>query len=351
MTLKTPLYDQHIEAQGKMVDFAGWQMPIHYGSQIKEHQVVREEAGMFDVSHMLAVDIRGENSQAFLSKLLANDIQKLYPGKALYSCMLNNNGGVIDDLIVYCVEDSHYRVVVNAGTRDKDIAWMQQHAESFQVRITPRTELAIIAVQGPKAECVIQSLSEGFTLDGVVELKKFHATQCQDIFVGRTGYTGEDGFEIMLPAEKAPELWYALLEQGVKPCGLGSRDTLRLEAGMNLYGSDMDDSVTPLESNLSWTVDFSDENRGFIGKEALLAQKNDLARKLVGIVLTDKGVMRNGQKVVTQFGDGVITSGTFSPTLQKSIALARIPVEANENIQIEIRQKLLSAELTKVPFV
>lgn len=353
MIQKTPLYDTHVAAGAKIVDFAGWQMPINYGSQIEEHHVVRRDAGMFDVSHMLAIDLVGCESQAFLRRLLANDVAKLtVPGKALYSCMLKDDGGVIDDLIVYFFTDAKYRIVVNAGTAEKDLAWMRLVAANFAVSLTPRRDLAMIAVQGPNAR---ERFWTAFPVarSHSVTLGVFQAAEWDGWLIARTGYTGEDGFEIAVPADEAATVWQKLVEAGVKPCGLGARDTLRLEAGMNLYGQDMDETQNPLESGLAWTVDFKDENRDFIGKSALVTRREQGAlRKFLGLVLLDKGVLRAHQKVVTAKGDGETTSGSFSPTLNQSIALARVPagVAVGDEVQVEIRDKLLKAKVVKPVF-
>ncbi len=352
MALKqTPLNAAHRAMGAKMVDFGGWDMPVNYGSQIDEHHQVRRDCGMFDVSHMRVVDMRGDGVRTFLRYLLANNVDKLtLRGKALYSSMLLENGGVIDDLIVYFMTEEWFRIVVNAGTADKDIAWMKQQAARHapQLAIVDHPEFAMIAVQGPNARAKVwqvlpatQAKTEG--------LQVFQAADCDEYFIARTGYTGEDGFEIMLPAEKAEGLWNALHRNGVPPIGLGARDTLRLEAGMNLYGQDMDETVNPLESGLAWTVDLKSE-RDFIGKAALLA--NPPVRKLVGLVLLDRGVLRGHQKVHTTHGEGEITSGSFSPTLEKSIALARVPkaVQIDDTMQVAIRDKMLAAKVVKYPF-
>jgi len=326
-------------------------MPIHYGSQMTEHDAVREKAGIFDVSHMTVVEITGGGARVFLSSLLANDINKLQTGgKALYSCMLNESGGVVDDLITYFIDETHFRMVVNAATHDKDMEWLNQHAELYDVLVTERTDLAMLAVQGPDAREKVIGLLEDAT--DVLALKPFNATAYKDWFVARTGYTGEDGFEIMLPAQQAAPFWDRLLTSGVTPCGLGARDTLRLEAGMNLYGQDMDETTSPLESGLGWTVAMKDE-RDFTGRAALEKQKADgLYFKFVGLVLEDRGVLRAGQKVVGADGEeGITTSGTYSPSLKKAIALARIPVSINESCSVEIRGKLLEARVVRPPFV
>ncbi len=358
MPQQTPLYQQHLMAKAKMVDFAGWEMPIHYGSQLEEHHQVRRDAGMFDVSHMVVLDLAGPAVTDFLRRLLANDVARLNasPGRALYSCMLNERGGVIDDLIVYFMHDNGYRMVVNAATRDKDLAWVAQQATAFEVSIRERNDLAMIAVQGPNArDKTAKALGEALT--PAMALKSFFAVEstmmCGDeLFVARTGYTGEDGFEIMLPAAQAGSAWTALLAAGVAPIGLGARDTLRLEAGMNLYGQDMDEDTSPLEAGLAWTVAFKPAGRDFIGRAALDAQrKTGPARKLVGLVLDGRGVLRAHQRVTTSAGEGETTSGSFSPTLGQAIALARVPVTAGETCTVEIRGKHLPARIVKYPFV
>ncbi len=355
MGSKTPLYDEHVAAGGKLVDFAGWDMPINYGSQIEEHHTVRKAAGMFDVSHMVVVDLTGAQVGDFLRHLLANNVDRLKDkGKALYSCMLNESGGVIDDLIVYYLRDDFYRMVVNAGTRDKDLAWLEQHAGAFSVKVQERPELAMIAIQGPEARAKVLEVLNDEARAVAEPLKPFYGAFADgDWFIARTGYTGEDGFEIILPAAEAPAFWQQLKAAGVRPTGLGARDTLRLEAGMNLYGSDMDETTTPLESALAWTVAWDPQDRDFIGRRALEQQREQGARqKLVGLLLEDKGVLRNHQKVVVENNaEGEITSGSFSPTLQRAIAFARVPKETGEACQVEIRGRLLSARVVKPPFV
>ena len=352
MTQKTVLNDAHRRFGAKMVDFGDWDMPLHYGSQIEEHHAVRRDCGMFDVSHMCAVDVAGADAQAFLLRLLANNVSKLKtPGKALYSAMLNDAGGVVDDLIVYFIADGQYRIVINAGTAEKDLAWMTAHVADWQleVAIVARRDLAIIAVQGPNARAKVwQALPE--TRAASEALKPFFAVTVGEYFVASTGYTGEDGYEITLPASRAEALWQSLADAGVRPIGLGARDTLRLEAGMNLYGQDMDEAVSPLDAGLAWTVDLVAE-RDFVGKTALLAQP--MRKQFLGLLLIDRGVLRAHQRVVTSAGDGEITSGTFSPTLQQSIALARLPlgVAIGEVVQVQVRDKLLKAKVVKPCFV
>ena len=353
---KTTLNAIHRQSGAKMVDFGGWEMPLHYGSQIEEHHAVRRHAGMFDVSHMCAVDLAGMDAKAFLRRLLANNIDKLKAhGKALYSPMLNANGGVIDDLIVYYLDDEHYRLVVNAGTAVKDLQWMNACLAEWKLAavLTPRREgsdaLAIIAVQGPqgresvwKALPACRTASEG--------LPPFFSAECGDYFIASTGYTGEDGYEITLPAHCAAELWQALLKAGVRPCGLGARDTLRLEAGMNLYGQDMEETVSPLDAGLTWTVDLASP-RDFVGKSALLQQAQQ--QQFLGLILLERGVLRAHQQVMCQSGVGEITSGTFSPTLQQAIALARLPLATavGDSVQVVIRDKHLPARVVKPCFV
>jgi aminomethyltransferase len=349
----TPLNAKHRELNAKLVDFSGWEMPLSYGSQIEEHHAVRRDAGMFDVSHMLPVDLRGEAARPFLRRLLANDVAKLQTtGRALYSCMLHEGGGVIDDLIVYVMREDWFRMVVNAGCADKDLAWLETQRDALApgLEITPRRDLAMIAVQGPKAAERLWVAMPG-TRELTEPMQPFTAITIGDMFIARTGYTGEDGFEVMLPARAAPFFWQALLEAGVRPCGLGARDTLRLEAGMNLFGQDMDERVTPFESGLAWTVDLKDAQRPFIGRDALMRLPRQ--RQLVGLVLMDKGVLRAHQKVLTVHGEGEITSGSFSPTLNASIALARVPADVaiGDEVQVEIRDKRLPARVVKPPFV
>ncbi len=352
MPKRTSLFDAHVTANARMVDFGGWDMPINYGSQIEEHHAVRQGAGMFDVSHMTVVDIQGPRSRGFLSYLLANDVAKLKtPGRALYSCMLNEQGGVLDDLITYYLDESCFRLVVNAATREKDLGWIELQAQAFDIAVLERSELAMIAIQGPLARQVVLDWLPGDQVSEVEELRPFCAAQLGELFIARTGYTGEDGFEVSLSPELATIFWNYCLDAGVAPCGLGARDTLRLEAGMNLYTQDMDEHVTPLESGLSWTVALDDE-RAFIGRDALQQQiVAGIDRKLVGLVLQGRGVLRPGQRVVTTSGDGVITSGSFSPTLQRAVGLARIPQKAMHNCQVDIRDKLFDCNIVRPPFV
>mgnify|MGYP006341528101 FL=1 len=354
---KTILNDTHRALGAKMVDFGGWDMPIHYGSQLDEHHQVRRDAGMFDVSHMTVVDLRGARTRDFLRHLVANSVDKLKkPGKALYTAMLDEQGGVIDDLIIYFMAEDFFRLVVNAATRDKDLGWIAKQAQAFAVQVSERPEFAMIAVQGPTARARVIGLLRESDRAAADKLTRFAAVEAQTLdgvplFVARTGYTGEDGYEIVLPQDSAVAFWNALLAAGVKPAGLGARDTLRLEAGMNLYGQDMDESVTPYESALSWTV-VLDEGRDFIGRDVLEAQAASGApRQLVGLVMDEKGVLRHGQKVLTANGDGEILSGTFSPTLGKAIAFARVPTGDPGAVRVDIRGREVPVRVVKFPFV
>ncbi|QNN47586.1 glycine cleavage system aminomethyltransferase GcvT [Thermomonas brevis] len=357
MTHKTILNDTHRALGAKMVDFGGWDMPIHYGSQIDEHHQVRRDAGMFDVSHMTVVDLNGARTREFLRHLVANNVDKLQkPGKALYTAMLNERGGVIDDLIVYFMSEDWFRLVVNASTRDKDLAWIGEQARAFGVEVKERPEFGMVAVQGPTARDKVIGLLREDDRAPVSKLARFSARAAQttdgvDVFVARTGYTGEDGFEVIVPEAQTVAFWNALLAAGVKPAGLGARDTLRLEAGMNLYGQDMDEDVSPFEAALAWTVSL-DEGRDFIGRAALEArQASGSARQMVGLVMDEKGVLRHGQKVLTAGGEGEILSGTFSPTIGKAIAFARIPAGEPGDVRVDIRGKEVPVRVVKFPFV
>ncbi len=352
---KTPLHSTHQAMGGKIVDFGGWDMPLHYGSQIEEHHKVRQHAGMFDVSHMTVVDVAGPQAKAYLQYLLANDVAKLdnLLGKALYSGMLTPEGTVIDDLIVYNLGD-WYRVVVNCSTREKDLAWMNKVAGEFEVELSERADLAMIAIQGPQAISLTQTLVGETNAQLIASLKVFQGLPSGDWFFGRTGYTGEDGLEIMLPNDQASDFWQQLAAAGVAPCGLGARDTLRLEAGMNLYGHEMDESVSPLAANMGWTIAWQPAARDFIGRAALEAEKAaGKSHKLVGLVLRERGVLR-AEQVVTlpeTSEKGVITSGTFSPSLGYSIALARVPAAIGSHCQVDIRGKQVSVEVVAPNFV
>ncbi|ODS23614.1 glycine cleavage system protein T [Candidatus Endobugula sertula] len=352
----TPLYEQHLACAGHMTDFGGWSLPIHYGSQIQEHHHVRQHAGMFDVSHMTVSDITGEDTLSFLSNVLANDIAKAssVSGKAIYSCMLNEDGGVIDDLIAYYLSDEHCRLITNAATNEKDMAWLQAQAKGYSVTITEKPELALIAVQGPAALAKLQQVLPEHLASLTSSLKRFQGGFAGDVFIGRTGYTGEDGVEIVLPGVQAPSLWEALNAAGIPPCGLGARDTLRLEAGMALYGHDLDEAHTPLDCGLAWTVSLTDE-RDFVGKTALLEPQK---YQMMGLLLEGKGVLRAHQEViVNEQVVGMTTSGMFSPTLGHSIALARVTVDQGDalnvgkTVYVQVRKKQLAVQVVKYPFV
>ena len=349
----TVLFDQHLAAGAKIVDFSGWDMPIHYGSQLQEHKKVRDAAGIFDVSHMTVVDIKGQQAKPFLQYLLANDVAKLKEnGKALYSAMLNEQGGVIDDLIVYNMGD-WYRLVVNCGTREKDLAWMQKQSKTYAVTVEEQPELAILAVQGPQAIAKVCAISSPERQTAIQSLKVFQGVEDKGWFIARTGYTGEEGLEIMLPDTEAAAFWQELLDNDVAPIGLGARDTLRLEAGMNLYGADMDETISPLAANMAWTIAWEPQSRDFIGREILTKQrKNGVKEKLVGLVLDGRGILRGHQKVITyDLGEGEITSGSFSPTLGNSIALARVPTDIGDEAEVEIRGKRVVVKVVHPPFV
>ena len=368
---RTPLYQSHVDSEGKLVDFSGWELPIHYGSQIDEHEAVRTDAGMFDVSHMVVVDVKGAQSKAWLQKLLANDVNKLkIVGKALYSPMLNEQGGIIDDLIVYLsnADETEYRIVSNAATRDKDMAQFEKVAKDFDVTLTERTDLAMLAVQGPNAVAKLAQAKPSWA-ETLEKITPFVGADLTDIeapnwFVARTGYTGEDGVEVIMPADDAAAFFALLKENGIKPAGLGARDTLRMEAGMNLYGHDMDETISPYDCNMAWTLALKDE-RDFIGREALVnnrkqAKDNNTAMKQVGLLLTSRGVLREGMAVTINQGTdneqtGVITSGTFSPSLKNSIAIARVPdsLSEDDNVQIDLRGKgkFVDVRVLKLPFV
>jgi glycine cleavage system T protein (aminomethyltransferase) len=342
---KTPLYEEHLKAGGKMVDFAGWMMPVNYGSQIDEHHAVRRNVGMFDVSHMTIIDVQGADAESFLRRVVANDVAKLAEWGALYGALLNETGGVIDDLIVYFLPEG-YRCVVNASTREKVLAWFEQHRLPAMTII--EQPLAMIAVQGPNAIAALNAVTDNCVPE---DLQPFSAAQHGPCLIGRTGYTGEDGVEMMLPADDAVILWQKLAAAGVQPAGLGARDTLRLEAGLNLYGQDLDEDTSPLASNIGWTIAWQPMQREFVGRAAIEPQRGQSPMKLTGLLLQDKGILRHGQVVTTSAGDGIITSGSYSPTLERSIGLVRVPAAAKGACKVDIRGKLKAAHIVKPPFV
>ncbi|CAI8947006.1 MULTISPECIES: glycine cleavage system aminomethyltransferase GcvT [Pseudomonas] len=353
MGQRTPLYDLHLALGAKMVDFGGWDMPLHYGSQVEEHHQVRRDCGVFDVSHMTVIDVGGAQAKAWLRHLLANDVERLHsPGRALYSTMLNEQGGIVDDMIVYRLDEG-YRLVVNASTRDQDMAWMQAHLDGFDVQLRERSELAMLAIQGPHARQKIAELVSQSRGNLIQLLKPFEGLSDGDWFIARTGYTGEDGLEIILPADQAPGFFNDLVGAGISPIGLGARDTLRVEAGMNLYGQDIQQDISPLASNMAWTIAWEPATRQFIGRKALDAeQAAGVQQKLVGLVLEERGVLRAHQVVrIADVGEGEITSGSFSPTLSKSIALARVPMATADRAEVEIRGKWYPVRVVKPTFV
>ncbi len=353
MGQRTPLFDLHLALGAKMVDFGGWDMPLHYGSQVEEHHQVRRDCGVFDVSHMNVIDVAGSQAKAWLRYLLANDVDRLKtPGRALYSAMLDSHGGIIDDMIVY-LTITGYRLVVNAATGAKDLAWMQSRLEGFDVQLIERNEMAMLAIQGPQARNRVCELVSSVRADLIRQLKPFEGQDNADWFIARTGYTGEDGLEIMLPAEQAPGFFNDLVGAGISPIGLGARDTLRLEAGMNLYGQDIDENASPLVSNMAWSIAWEPAERDFVGRQALEAERAEgIAYKLVGLVLEERGVLRARQVVrVAEIGEGEITSGSFSPTLSKSIALARVPMVTADRAEVEIRGKWYPVRVVQPAFV
>ena len=354
MGKRTFLYKNHLDANAKIIDFAGWDMPINYGSQIEEHHFVRKSAGVFDVSHMTVVDVSGTDSRNYLQYLLSNDVGKLTnTGQALYSAMLNHDGFILDDLIVYRMSFG-FRVVVNCATREKDLRWMIQNTDGFRVSVQEKPKLAILAVNGPES---IQRFCEA--LGGIYEkeaqkLQNFQGQELDKCFIARTGYTGEEGLEVILPEEDSPEFWDKFLKAGFKPVGLGARDTLRLEAGMNLYGQDMDETTSPLSANMDHTIAYLPAEREFIGKPALIAHKAlydaGKAPELKGLVLESRGILRTGQTLITDQGEGLVTSGGFSPTLKHSIALARIPSNS-KTCEVDLRGTPKSVRIVQPNFV
>lgn len=353
MGQRTPLYDLHLALGAKMVDFGGWDMPLHYGSQVEEHHEVRRDCGVFDVSHMTVIDVSGTQAKAWLQHLLANDVDRLHrPGRALYSTMLNERGGIVDDMIVYRLDDA-YRLVFNASTRDQDLAWMNSQLGGYDGQLHERSELAMLAIQGPQARHKIAELVTQSRAALIQQLKPFEGYCDGDWFIARTGYTGEDGLEICLPADQAQGFFNDLVGAGISPIGLGARDTLRVEAGMNLYGQDIHQDVSPLASNMAWSIAWEPASRQFIGRAALEAEKTaGVAQKLVGLVLEERGVLRAHQVVrIADVGEGEITSGSFSPTLSKSIALARVPMATADRAEVEIRGKWYPVRVVRPTFV
>ena len=351
----SPLHQVHVDAGASFTDFAGWQMPVRYTSDLAEHHAVRTAAGLFDLSHMGEIIVMGPEAAAALDYALSAKISAIAIGQAKYSLLLTREGGIVDDLVVYRTHENRFGIVVNASNRFEAAGALAARAAEFDATVVDESEqLALIAIQGPAALGILERVP-GFELPTPVgELKYYWSVLGEylgdEVLVGRTGYTGEDGFEIALPAERAATVWAALQAAGVAPCGLGARDTLRLEAGMNLYGQDMDESVSPLDAGLAWTVDLKDEHRLFVGRAALAVKP--ASRRVLGLILEDKGVLRAHMRVFTSAGEGETTSGSFSPTLEKSIAFARLPleVEPGTSVEVDIRGKRLKARTVKLPF-
>ncbi|MDA9659660.1 glycine cleavage system aminomethyltransferase GcvT [Pseudomonadota bacterium] len=346
---KTPLHNAHIQLGAKMVNFSNWEMPISYSSLIKEHNAVRNAAGIFDVSHMSVFDFDGGNQIAFFKKIFANDIKKIYKdNKAIYGALLNEEGGILDDLIIYHANNK-FRLVSNCSTREQNKQWLEKHAVEFGVKVMERSDMGILAIQGPNALKKILEIKE---IDAQVNtLQSFGCMFEGDKLYARTGYTGEDGLELIVPTQDINNLWDQALEMGCIPVGLGARDTLRLEAGLNLYGNDMTINNHPYESNLGWTIDMSDKHRKFIGKDALLSIDQSKSQKIVGIILLDKGVLRSGYEITHEQGKGVVLSGSYSPTLQSSIGLARVDQGYKENGKVMIRNKVLNIDFVSPRFL
>ena len=354
MSQQTPLHNLHVQASAKMVDFNGWSMPINYGSQIAEHESVRNNCGIFDVSHMTILDFEGAQARDLIRYIISNDIDSLKNEcDGLYSAMMNESGGVIDDLIAYKMPFG-YRLVVNCATRGKDLKWISSHLKKFEVTMKERNELSILAIQGPQSEKIL-SLCSNLPTVALKNKMRLQGTIKGETFISKTGYTGELGFEVILPNDESKILWQEAIAVGAKPAGLAARDTLRLEAGMNLYGFEMDESISPLECNMEWTVSLKDSKREFLGKEAFLTKKNSNdCLHLVGVLLEERAIIRSGQEVyldAKKTVKGIVTSGTYSPTLKKSIALARVPRLKKDICYTEVRGKLLEAKIGKPRFI
>ena len=361
MTKQTFLHDRHVALGAKMVDFAGWHMPVQYTSILEEHKTVREAVGLFDVSHMGEVIYKGKDAEKFLNKMVPQSINKLVDGKAVYCQLPNREGGLIDDLIVYRLEQDKYLIVHNASRIDEDVNWMSLNVGDMDVEIINESHnYSMIAVQGPKACEFMKTL-------GVNDLPQFFSIAKGSLFgkelwISRTGYTGEDGVELIMKNKIAVEIWDKLLEVGksvdydVKPIGLGARDTLRLEAALHLYGNDLDESTTPIEAGLSWSVP-KDKTENYNGKDVIMSQvKNGVSKKLVGLKMIDRGIARHGYDVFYNNEKiGAVTSGCVSPTRGDNIALAYIKnidnLSVGSTIQVSIREKMYNAEIVKKPFV
>ena len=350
--LKTPLFEVHEELGAKMIPFGGWIMPVQYSQILEEHEAVRTAAGLFDLSHMGEFHLRGPHAVSDVERLVTNHVAKLQAGQALYTPMCREDGTIVDDLLVYRMGDDELLLVVNASTIDKDAAWVTGHLSPDTHFENQSSSTAMVAIQGPKAADALATV-----FPAAKDLKPFHFTKARfagvDVIVARTGYTGEDGFEVLVPNAQAPALWKKLSLPGVKPIGLGARDTLRLEARLMLYGNDIDDTTTPMEAGIGWTVKL--DKGDFLGRSVLVDQKDKgTARKLVGFKMTGRGIARHGHEVVDGGKVvGVVTSGTMSPTLKENIGLAYVPAALSANgtvINIKIRDKDVAAVVVPTPF-
>ncbi len=367
MILKqTPLNNQCLQAGGRMVPFAGWEMPVQFAGLINEHQAVRQFAGIFDISHMGVFLLEGNNPKDILQSLVPSDLHRIGPGEACYTVLLNENGGIIDDLIIYDLgarngNPAQLLLVVNAACTDSDLTWIRKHLESSNISITDaKDDKCLIALQGPKAQEVLEKVS-GQSLSKIprfghceIELTSIGLDVNSPIFISRTGYTGEDGFELLISSKGGNLLWSKLTEIGVTPCGLGARDTLRLEAAMHLYGNEINSSTTPLEAGLGWLVHLEMPAQ-FLGRKVLERQAQEgIKHRLIGLKIQGRGIARQGHLVIHKDKKiGEITSGTWSPTLQEAIALAYVPTEASKPgnlLEVEVRGKRHSAEVVKLPF-
>jgi aminomethyltransferase len=356
----TPLHDLHVAAGAKMVDFRGWHMPLQYTGILPEHAIVRESVGLFDVSHMGEVDFRGDGALAAIQRLVTNDAAKLEDGRALYTAVCYPDGGIVDDCIVYRFAADHYRIVVNASNIEKDFAFFVDHAgDTPQCSITNHSdEWGLIAVQGPKAVALVDDLASG-ALGSVESFGLGPATVAGvEVTAARTGYTGEDGFELFVPVDGVAKVWAALVDAGATPCGLGARDTLRLEARLCLYGNDIDQTTTPLEAGLGWTVKLAKVDAGhpFVGSEALAKQKADgISRKLVGFRIDSRGIARPGAEIIDENDEviGRVTSGSVAPTVGGAVGMAYVPKAlsaADTKLRIRQRRKILEATTVRGPF-
>jgi aminomethyltransferase len=358
---QTPLFETYKKYGAKVIDFGGWELPVQFSSILEEHEAVRKEAGLFDVSHMGEVLVTGKDAESYINYLVTNDVTKLSINQAQYTAMCYPDGGTVDDLLVYKLANEKYLLVINAANIEKDYEWMEQHVKGDVTLQNISGDIAQLALQGPKVECILQKLTEtDLTEIGFFQFAQYvNLDGVTDVLVSRTGYTGEDGFELYLAADKAEALWEKLLEvgkeNGLKPCGLGARDTLRFEARLALYGQELTSDISPLEAGIGFAVKTNKESH-FIGKDILTAQKEEgLKRKLVGIEVIGRGIPRHGYKVfsVNEEEVGFITSGTHSPSLKKGLGLALVSAEHAEvgtKLKVEIRNKKIDAVVVKTPF-